>query len=213
MLARAVAGGHQQVERQVGNERERVGRVHTLGGEQRVDVVAEIGGHALPLFLAELGVFEDVDILAGELAEQFLLHVVLPADEVADHRVALVDLLLRRTAVDGQQLEVGAHLLLEAANALHEELVQVGADYRQEEKPLEQRVAHVAGLAEHPPVELQPGEFAVQVPLGCGQVEHPLRLARLVVLVAAVAVAVLATFLVRVGLEFHRCHGRTSWLG
>src|SRR5207253_8610472 len=44
-----------------------------------------------------------------------------------------------------------------------EELVQVGAEDRQELEPLEPRVRGVGGLFEHPRVELEPGQLAVEV--------------------------------------------------
>src|SRR3989442_15714349 len=44
-----------------------------------------------------------------------------------------------------------------------EELVQVGAEDRQELEPLEPGVRGVGGLFEHPRVELEPGQLAVEV--------------------------------------------------
>ena len=52
-----------------------------------------------------------------------------------------------------QVVHAGADLLLEAADPLHEELVEIGADDREELDPLEQRGARVLGLVQHAPVE------------------------------------------------------------
>ena len=54
-------------------------------------------------------------------------------------------------------------LLLEAGDAHLEELVQVAGEDGQEPGPLEQRVALVLRLVEHPRVELQPRQLAVDV--------------------------------------------------
>ena len=61
-------------------------------------------------------------------------------------------------------------LQLQAADALHEELVDVRAGDGQELDALEQRVAVVLGLGEHAAVEVEPGELAIEVQLGAGQV-------------------------------------------
>ena len=54
-----------------------------------------------------------------------------------------------------------AHLTLQAGNAHHEEFVEIVGRNRQEAHPLEQRVVFVAGLVQHPAVEVQPGQFAI----------------------------------------------------
>ena len=91
--------------------------------------------------------------------------------ELRDHRDALGDLLLGRAAVDGQAVHAGADLLLEAADPLHEELVEIAADDRQELDALEQRRARVARLVQHAAIELEPGQLAVQVELGRAQID------------------------------------------
>jgi hypothetical protein len=63
-------------------------------------------------------------------------------------------------------VELGTDLLLEAADALLEELVEVGGDDPEELHPLEQRDAVVLRLVEHPPAEVEVGELAVEVELG-----------------------------------------------
>ena len=59
--------------------------------------------------------------------------------------------------------DAGLHLLLQAADADHEELVEVGAEDGQELEPLQQRHLRVLGLLQHAAVELQPAQLAVDV--------------------------------------------------
>ena len=54
---------------------------------------------------------------------------------------------------------------LESGDPHHEELVEVGGEDRQEAHPLQQREAGVLGELEHPAVEVQPGDLAVQEPV------------------------------------------------
>ena len=53
------------------------------------------------------------------------------------------------------------HLTLEAGDAHHEEFVEVVGRDRQKAHPLQQRMVLVGGLLQHPPVEVQPGQFAI----------------------------------------------------
>ena len=50
----------------------------------------------------------------------------------------------------------------QARHAHHVELVEVGGGDRQEAQALEQRMALVLGFLEHAPVELEPGQLAVE---------------------------------------------------
>ena len=54
---------------------------------------------------------------------------------------------------------------LEPGDPDHEEFVEIVGRDRQEAKPLEQRVARVARLIEHAPVERQPAQLAVEIAL------------------------------------------------
>jgi hypothetical protein len=92
--------------------------------------------------------------------------------ELADLGLALAQLLLGAAPVHGQFLHAGAELLLQPADPLHEELVEVRADDGQKLHPLEQCGPRILGLVQHPAIEGQPGELAVQVPLGRIEIER-----------------------------------------
>ena len=60
----------------------------------------------------------------------------------------------------------GGDPALEAGDPHHEELVEVGGEDRQEPHPLQQRQVLVLGELEHAGVEVQPGQLAVEEPVG-----------------------------------------------
>ena len=60
----------------------------------------------------------------------------------------------------------GGDPALEAGHPDHEELVEVAGEDRQEADPLQQRQRRVLGQLEHPLVEAQPGQLAVEEPVG-----------------------------------------------
>ncbi len=59
--------------------------------------------------------------------------------------------------------DAGLHFLLQAADADHEELVEVGLEDGQELEAFQERHGRVLGLFEDAPVELQPAQLAVDV--------------------------------------------------
>ncbi len=94
---------------------------------------------------------------------------------VANQRQAVADLALRRAAIDGALVDAGADLLFQAADALHEELIEIVADDRQKLHALEQRRAAIFSLVQHPLVEVEPGQLTVQIELRRLQVLAGLR--------------------------------------
>src|ERR1700722_7549425 len=82
--------------------------------------------------------------------------------DLAHHRVALVDLLLRRASIYRQLMHPGDHLLLQSADTLHEKLVEVRRGNRQELEPLEQRISLVLSLMQHASIEREPRQLAIE---------------------------------------------------
>ena len=84
-----------------------------------------------------------------------------------DQRVGLqrdrVELLGRGQPVGGQILDPAQLLALQARHPGHEEFVDVRARDRQEAEPLEQRMRDVGRFLEHPAVERQPRQFAIEI--------------------------------------------------
>ena len=157
---------HQQIERQVGNERERVRRVHGLRRDQRKNVLQIILAHLLALFLGQPLVAAQNDALLLQQTMQLGRQQPLLLHDVAHHRQALAHLLLGATAVHRQFPNPRTDLLLEATDALHEKFVQIGTDDGQKLDSLQQRVTRVLGFVQHPLIEGQPSQLAVQIPFG-----------------------------------------------
>ncbi len=85
-----------------------------------------------------------------------------PAQPLAHQR----ELLFGEPAVVGPFVHLGRHLLHQARNADHEELVEVGPVDRDELEAFEQRVPLVQRLFEDALVELQPRRLAIDVERG-----------------------------------------------
>ena len=75
-------------------------------------------------------------------------------------------------AIEGKFRYAGGNLLLEAGDAHHEELIQVGADDRQKFDPLEQWIALIPGLFQDAAEKLQLAEFAVEIHLRTIQIRR-----------------------------------------
>ena len=105
------------------------------------------------------------DPFALQAGQHFLGEAaVLLGDHLPDGLADAFQLLARRHPVGaGAAGDAGLHLLLQAADADHEELIQVGAEDRQELEPFQERHLGVLGLLQHPAVEFQPAQFAVDV--------------------------------------------------
>ena len=174
-----VARRDQQIERQVRHERERMGRVHRLRRHQRKNVLVVVVANRFALFVREAGVEPHANAVVFELAQNMRTDLALALLDLAHHRVALVDLLLRRAPVDRQLMHPGDDLLLQAADALHEKLVEIGRRDRQELEPLEQRIALVFGLVQNASIEREPRQLAIEEQVGRREVLVDMRRRRL----------------------------------
>ena len=77
-----------------------------------------------------------------------------------------LDRLRRRQPVRLAGVDAGVHLVVQARDAHHHELVEIGRVDGEELHPLEQGRLLVLGQLEHPLVEVQPRQLAVGVELG-----------------------------------------------
>ena len=130
----------------------------------------EMRTQEIRILATEPVIAHDLDTVGAKLRAQLLVDIALRALLLPHDLVTRGDLFLRRASIDGLDRHASAQLLLEPANALHEELIEVGADDGQELEPLQQRVSRVLGLVQHTAVELQPGELTVQVQRGIVQI-------------------------------------------
>ena len=127
----------------------------TLRVEHLDEVLAVVVVELVPVRERDADVFErGRDLLREQLG--------LAGDELVDARADRAELLERVHAVGRLGADARRDLLLEAGDAHLDELVEVGREDRQELGPLEQRALGVLGQREHPGVEVEPGELAVQ---------------------------------------------------
>ena len=134
-------------------------------GEHREDPLLERLDHELLVVVVELVPARQPDPVGGQRRDDAVEEEALLAQHQALDPVAHLEQLLARGAAVGRGgADPGRHLLLQAGDADLEELVEVLAEDGQELGPLEQRHLLVLGEREHPLVEVEPGELAVEVP-------------------------------------------------
>ena len=154
-----------QSEPEIGDERERVGRVDGHRRQQGQDLVVEPFGQPLPFASRKVALLDDRDALVAEFAAQLRPCGVLVADQSAGPPLDLAKLLRRCQAIDAGRRHAGIDLRLESGDPDHLELVEVVRRDRQETQTFQEWMAAVAGLFQHPGVERQPAQLAIDVSL------------------------------------------------
>jgi hypothetical protein len=165
LARRRVADDHREVQRQVGDVRERMRGIDREGSEDGEDAILEharqeIAGvvvEVVPVGELDAGVLQCRREILGEdarLARHELLH------PTAD-RAELFDLI---EAIGRCRTQPRRQLLLDARHAHLEELVEVRAEDREELRALEQRKRGIFRQGEDAGVEVEPGQLTIQVP-------------------------------------------------
>ena len=158
-----MADDHREVLAQVRNERERVARVERERREHRADLAREVAGQMFAHLRRPLIALDQRDLLGGEQLPQLVPHRRLILQHLPRALPHRFELLLGVVAVRRDVFDLLANLLQRRRDANHEELVEVGRGDGEELDPLEQRMRLVPRLCEHPLVELQPAELAIDV--------------------------------------------------
>ena len=113
----------------------------------------------------------DEDVFTVQRGQQlFVPAAVLQGDQFAGALAAGGEGLGRRHVVGTNHARLAFDLLLEPGDTDFEELVQVGAEDREELHPFEQRLKRVEGFLQHAVVELQPAQLSVQEVLGAVEI-------------------------------------------
>ncbi len=161
-----VADQHREVEREPGDVGERVGRVDGQRCEHREHPVAEQPLAGLLLLAVQVVPADQLDADLGERGHDLLAeHPGQALRQLAGGGEDQVEHLGRHQAARGGHGHAGGDASLEARDPDHEELVEVAGEDRQEPRPFEQRQGRVLGELEHPLVEAQPRELAVEEPV------------------------------------------------
>ena len=159
-----VAHHHGQVQRQARDVRKRVRRVHRQRGEHREDLFGEVSRQPQSLLIIEIGPGDKGDVVLVQLgAHRVEADPGLASGELPAAHCDLGQLILRGQAVRAAHRQPRFLPALEPGDAHHVELVLVRREDRQELGPLQQRLAGVLGERQYPGVEVEPGQFAVEV--------------------------------------------------
>ncbi len=140
-------------------------RVHGQRRDQRIDVLLVLSPNRLALLGVQLIVTGDDDTLGPQALDEIHVDLMQRALHLPLSVRAFAELLLRCAAIDGELMNIGRDLLLQTADPLHEELVQVRAGDGEKLHPFEQRVALVLRLVEHTAIECEPGQLSIEVKL------------------------------------------------
>ena len=165
-VLRIAGASDHQAEAEVGNEREGMRGVARDGREDGENLRHEVFVEPRPVRAVELGFVEHEDVVAPHFFHQRLPAALLAVHQgmgpVRDGR----ELLGRGHAVLAGSGDAGLHLAAQAGDPHHVELVEVGRGDGEKPHPLEQRHPRIARFLEHPLVECEPREFAVDEALG-----------------------------------------------
>ena len=95
--------------------------------EHREDLAPEALGELLALGAGDVVEADDADAVLGQRGAQVMLDAAVQAAGELDHALAdLVDRLARRAPVGAARRDAGVDLVVQARDADHEELVEVG---------------------------------------------------------------------------------------
>ena len=163
----AVAGAsHHEAEAEVGDEREGMRRIARDRGEDGKHLLHEVLVEPDPFLVTELRLVEHVDSRLAHLGHQRLPAVLLLVHQGVSAVGDRGELLGRGHPVLARHRDAGLHLAVEARDPDHVELVEVGGGDGEEPHPFQKRHPRVPRFLEHPFVEREPGELAVDEALG-----------------------------------------------
>ncbi|MCY1354703.1 hypothetical protein D9M69_410930 [compost metagenome] len=162
-----------EVEALVHQQREGVRRVQADGGDDRRDLVAEVAAHPALELGGPVAAADEVDLVLGQLRQQDVVEDAVLAGHLLVHQLADARHRLVRQQAVGAGLFAGeGDLLLQAGDADLEELVEVAGEDQQELQTFEQRIGLIQRLLQHADVELQLGQFTVDVQAAVIQARH-----------------------------------------
>ena len=149
-------------ETEIGDERKGMGGIDRDRRQHREDVVEEVRLQPFALMIGKLVGAQHVNAGFGEQCLERDPAFLLLRGQLGDGAVDAVELLGGRQPVLARRFDAGKHLAAQARHADHVELVEVRGGDRQEAQALEQRMALVLGFLQHPLIELEPGQLAIE---------------------------------------------------
>ncbi|MNR01581.1 hypothetical protein D3C85_1173890 [compost metagenome] len=148
-------------------------RVQADGGDDWRDFVAEVAAYPALELGGPVTTADEVDLVLGQLRQQDVVENAVLAGHLLVHQLADARHRLVRQQAVGAGLFAGeGDLLLQAGDADLEELVEVAGEDQQELQALEQGIGLIQRLLQHADVELQLGQFTVDVQAAVIQARH-----------------------------------------
>jgi len=136
-------------------------RIDRQRRQDREHLIDEVGVEPAPLGLGEFVRIQHGNAGLAQIVLKRRPDILLMGHQdrgaVADRH----ELFGRGHAVVAEQARAGLQHVDQAGDPDHVEFVEVGGGYRQKANPLQQRMPLVGRLLEHPRVERQPGQFAI----------------------------------------------------
>ena len=148
-------------EAEAGNERKRVRRIDRQRRQQRENVVEEVILDPGPFRLGDVTAIDHDNPGPGQIAAKIAPDCLLVGGEPRDCLVDDDELLGRGQTIGTAFKDTFANLRLDTRDADHEEFIKVIGGNRQEAHALQQRVTGVDRFFKHTPIEMQPGQFAI----------------------------------------------------
>ena len=150
-----------QAEPAIGDKRKRMSRVERQRRQDRKDLGHKPVFEPLAITRLQIARIDDARSRFVELPAQRE-----PGDLLVGHQLAgplpdRLELLRRGEPVLAQRLDPGKMLAFQPGHPHHIKFVEIVGRDRQKAQPLEQRMTQIVGLGEHPLVEGEPGELAI----------------------------------------------------
>ncbi len=153
-----------EVQGEAGHIGERVCRVDGQGSEDGEDLVAEVRPKPSPLDGVEVDPADELDLLIGEGRPDLAGEAAgVAGDEDGGPLGDELELLPGRQSRLALDRKAGLEPAFEASHPDHVELVEVAGEDREKLGALQERRVGILGEGQHPGVEVQPGQFAVQI--------------------------------------------------
>ncbi len=163
LCAVAMADDDREVLAEVRDQWERMAWIERQRRQDRADIAREVRAEELTNLRGPRVGLEKLDVLGREQPAQLVPACGLILELLPGPRPHGVELLLGVVAIGRDVLDPFAQRLEHRRDADHEELVEVGADNREELHPLEKRMRGVGRLGQHALIELEPAQLAVDV--------------------------------------------------
>ena len=148
------------------DKREGMRRVDRKRRQQRKDVVEEVILDPRPLGLGDVAAIDQHDTDVGQNAAQVAPDRLLIACELRDRFIDEDELFGWAAAIRTALGDPFAHLRLDAGHPNHKKFIKVIGRNRQKPHPLEHGMPGIDRFLEHPAIEMQPGQLAVDEPFG-----------------------------------------------